>query len=48
MARAPAPAEALALMASIHGAMVSARAYDDAAVFVAISDGLVDRLVTRH
>jgi TetR/AcrR family transcriptional regulator, transcriptional repressor for nem operon len=42
------PAEALALMASIHGAMVSARAYDDAAVFAAISDGLVDRLLVRH
>jgi TetR/AcrR family transcriptional regulator, transcriptional repressor for nem operon len=46
--RGSAPGEALALMAAIHGAMVSARAYDDAAVFATISDGLVDRLVTRH
>ncbi len=46
--RESATAEALAFMAATHGAMVSARAYDDAAVFVAISNGLVDRLVVRH
>ena len=46
--RGPARTEALALMASIHGAMVSARAYDDATVFVSISDGVVDRLLVRH
>jgi TetR/AcrR family transcriptional repressor of nem operon len=46
--RAPARTEALALMASIHGAMVSARAYDDAAVFVSITNGVVDRLLVRH
>ena len=46
--RSTAPVEALALMAAIHGAMVSARAYDDAAVFVAISDGLVERLSAVH
>jgi TetR/AcrR family transcriptional repressor of nem operon len=36
--------EALAVMASIHGAMISARAYDDPALFAAISDSLVARL----
>ena len=46
--RGRAPAEALALMAAIHGAMVSARAYDDAAVFAAILQGLVDRLLAPH
>ena len=46
--RESAAAEALAFMAATHGAMVSARAYDDAAIFVAISNGLVDRLVARH
>ena len=41
-------AEALAFMAAIHGAMVSARAYGDAAVFTSISQGLLARLATRH
>ena len=40
--------EALAFMAAIHGAMISARAYGDAAVFTSISQGLLDRLATRH
>ena len=41
-------AEALGFMAAIHGAMISARAYGDAAVFASISQGLLDRLATRH
>ena len=41
---AAAPTEALAVMASIHGAMISARAYQDPALFAAISDALVARL----
>ena len=41
-------AEALGFMAAIHGAMVSARAYGDAAVFTSISQGLLARLATRH
>jgi TetR/AcrR family transcriptional regulator, transcriptional repressor for nem operon len=45
---AAAPAEALALMASIHGAMISARAYKDPALFAAISDSLVARLAATH
>ena len=40
--------EALAFMAAIHGAMISARAYGDAAVFTSISQGLLARLATRH
>jgi TetR/AcrR family transcriptional repressor of nem operon len=40
-------AEALALMATVHGAMVSARAYGDPALFATISDGLLKRL-TAH
>ena len=39
--------EALALMAAIHGAMVSARAWGDVAVFTSISDNLVERLAAR-
>ena len=46
--RGPARTEALALMASIHGAMVAARAYDDATVFDSISNGVVDRLLAQH
>jgi TetR/AcrR family transcriptional repressor of nem operon len=45
---APPAAEAFGFMAAIHGAMVSARAYDDAAVFTSISQGLLERLATRH
>ncbi len=41
-------AEALAFMAAIHGAMISARAYGDAAVFTSISQGLLARLAARH
>lgn len=44
----PARGEALALMATIHGAMVSARAYGDDAVFTSISNALLDKLVVRH
>ncbi len=43
-----APTEALAFMASIHGAMISARAYQDPALFAAISDSLVARLTATH
>jgi hypothetical protein len=35
-------------MAAIHGAMISARAYGDAAVFTSISQGLLARLAARH
>jgi TetR/AcrR family transcriptional repressor of nem operon len=41
---AAAPTEALALMAAIHGAMISARAYGDPGLFATISDSLVTRL----
>jgi TetR/AcrR family transcriptional repressor of nem operon len=41
-------AEALGFMAAIHGAMVAARAYGDAAVFTSISQGLHDRLTAPH
>jgi TetR/AcrR family transcriptional repressor of nem operon len=40
----PALQEALALLAAVHGAMVSARAYDDPAVFEAITATLLARL----
>ncbi len=43
--RGPARTEALALMAAVHGAMISARAYDDPALFATISDALVARLL---
>ena len=46
--RAAPAAEALGFMAAIHGAMVAARAYGDAAVFTAISQGLLDRLASRQ
>jgi TetR/AcrR family transcriptional repressor of nem operon len=39
-----APGEALALMATVHGAMISARAYQDPALFAAISDSAVARV----
>jgi TetR/AcrR family transcriptional repressor of nem operon len=39
--------EAEALMATIHGAMLSARAYGDAAVFGAIAPSLLGRLSAR-
>jgi TetR/AcrR family transcriptional regulator, transcriptional repressor for nem operon len=39
--------EALGFMASIHGAMVSSRAYGDPAVFASISDNLLARLRAR-
>jgi len=41
-------AEAAGFMAATHGAMMSARAYGDAAVFTSISQGLLERLATRH
>jgi TetR/AcrR family transcriptional repressor of nem operon len=44
----PAAIEAFALMAAIHGAMVSARAYDDAELFCTITESLVARLTTTH
>ena len=43
-----APAEALSFMAAIHGAMISARAYRDPEMFVAISTALVARLSATH
>lgn len=43
-----APAEALSFMASIHGAMISARAYRDPELFAAISTALVGRLTAPH
>ena len=46
--RAAPAAEALGFMAAIHGAMVAARAYGDAAVFTSISQGLLDRLASRQ
>jgi TetR/AcrR family transcriptional repressor of nem operon len=42
------PTEALACMAAIHGAMISARAYQDPALFAAISDAVVTRLTTAQ
>ncbi len=39
-----APTEALSFMASIHGAMIAARAYRDPELFVAISDAQMARL----
>lgn len=45
---ADAPAEALGFMATIHGAMISARAYQDPALFATISDALVARLRASH
>ena len=42
------PVEALSLMATIHGAMVSSRAWGDTAVFTSIADNLVERLAVRH
>lgn len=48
MLNAAPAAEALGFMAAIHGAMVAARAYGDAAVFTSISQGLHDRLTARR
>ena len=47
LARAPA-VEAETLMAIVHGAMLSARAYGDAAVFGVIVDAYLGRLTARH
>jgi len=44
----PARTEALAWMASIQGAMISARAYRDPELFAAISNALVARLTAMH
>ena len=43
-----APAEASSFMASIHGAMISARAYRDPERFAAISNALMARLTAAH
>lgn len=40
--------EAEAFMATVHGAMVSARAYGDPTMFGVITAPLLDRLSTRH
>jgi TetR/AcrR family transcriptional repressor of nem operon len=40
--------EAEAFMATVHGAMVSARAYGDPTMFGTITAPLLDRLSTRH
>ena len=44
----PARVEAEAFMATVHGAMLSARAYGDAATFGAITHPLLERLIPRH
>lgn len=41
-------AEAEAFLATVHGAMLSARAYGDPEVFGAITSPLIDRLVISH
>lgn len=46
--QASAEDEALALMATVHGAMLSARAYGDPAVFVSIVQPLVRRLTSAR
>jgi TetR/AcrR family transcriptional repressor of nem operon len=43
-----AKAEAEAFMASVHGAMLSARAYGDPRIFGVITHPLLERLATRH
>ncbi|CAN7722746.1 TetR/AcrR family transcriptional regulator [Bosea sp. LjRoot9] len=43
-----AKAEAEAFMASVHGAMLSARAYGDPKIFQAITHPLLERLATQH
>lgn len=40
--------EAETFMATVHGAMLSARAYDNPEIFGAITDPLIDRLSRRH
>jgi TetR/AcrR family transcriptional repressor of nem operon len=40
--------EAEAFMATVHGAMLSARAYDDPEVFAAVTAPLIDRLCNRQ
>ena len=44
---APAPTEAAALMATVHGAMLSSRAFGDAALFPAIVLPAIERLATK-
>ncbi|AVA23441.1 TetR/AcrR family transcriptional regulator [Rhizobium sp. LEGMi198b] len=44
----PAAGEALSFMATVHGAMLSARAYGDPSVFATIVEPLFDRLATLH
>ena len=44
----PATEEALSFMATVHGAMLSARAYGDPVVFATIVEPLFDRLATFH
>jgi TetR/AcrR family transcriptional repressor of nem operon len=39
--------EAEAFMATVHGAMLSARAYDDPEVFATVTAPLIDRLCNR-
>ena len=43
----PAEAEAQLFMATVHGAMLSARAYGDAGMFSVITDPLLERLAAR-
>jgi TetR/AcrR family transcriptional repressor of nem operon len=40
--------EAETFMATVHGAMLSARAYEDPEIFGAITDPLIDRFAARH
>ena len=43
-----AKAEAEVFMATVHGAMLSARAYDDAKIFGVVTRPLLERLVAQH
>lgn len=44
----PARAEAEAFMATVHGAMLSARAYGDPKIFGVVTGPLLDRLTAQH
>jgi TetR/AcrR family transcriptional repressor of nem operon len=44
----PAKQEGISFLATVHGAMLSARAYGDKAIFATIVEPLFDRLVVSH
>jgi len=44
----PAEVEAEMFLATVHGAMLSARAYGEPGIFGAITDPLLERLIARH